>query len=137
MVWKCLELKKASKVHSSWSSKGILKFYSTINERANSVMYENGIVDRNIQGNIRDTRLTISCLLPYLFCLSLKIGLVFGTRKYVSTISRIGTINSYSFKLLFFWKRCSLFKWTGDLSDSFFPFCLISYISRSFWRIWS
>ena len=45
LAWKCRELKRASKIHSSWSSKGVVKLRRSINERPISIMHGSDIVD--------------------------------------------------------------------------------------------
>ena len=40
LAWKCRELKRASKIHSSWSSKGIVKLRYTMNECPISIMHD-------------------------------------------------------------------------------------------------
>ena len=45
LPWKCRELKKASKIHRSWSSKGIVKLRRTMNERPISIMHDSDITD--------------------------------------------------------------------------------------------
>ena len=45
LAWKCRELKRASKIHSSWSSKGIVKLRCTMNERPISIMHDSDITD--------------------------------------------------------------------------------------------
>ena len=37
LTWKCRELKRAGKIHSTWSTKGIIKLRRTMNERAISI----------------------------------------------------------------------------------------------------
>ena len=37
LAWKCRELKHAGKIHSTWSSKGIIKLRRTMNEHAISI----------------------------------------------------------------------------------------------------
>ena len=44
LAWKCRKLKRAGKIHSSWSSKGIVQLRRTMNERPISVMYDIDIV---------------------------------------------------------------------------------------------
>ena len=43
LAWKCRELKRAGVIHSSWSSKGIVKLRRTANERPISVDHEDRI----------------------------------------------------------------------------------------------
>ena len=38
--WKCRELKRASLIHSSWSSRGVIKLRRTINERPINITNE-------------------------------------------------------------------------------------------------
>ena len=45
LAWKCRELKRASKIHSSWSSKGIVKLRRSMNERPISIMHDSDIAD--------------------------------------------------------------------------------------------
>ena len=45
LAWKCRELKRASKIHSSWSSKGIVKLRCTMNECPISIMHDSDITD--------------------------------------------------------------------------------------------
>ena len=45
LAWKCKELKRVGKTHSSWSSKGILKLRHTMNERLISIMHDSDIAD--------------------------------------------------------------------------------------------
>ena len=45
LAWKCRELKQASKIHSSWSSKGIVKLRCTMNECPISIMHDSDITD--------------------------------------------------------------------------------------------
>ena len=45
LAWKCRELKRAGKIHSSWSSKGIIKLRRTMNEKAISILHDDQIVD--------------------------------------------------------------------------------------------
>ena len=45
LAWKCRELKRASKIHSSWSSKGIMKLRHTMNEHPISIMHDSDIAD--------------------------------------------------------------------------------------------
>ena len=45
LAWKCRKLKRASKIHSSWSSKGIVKLRRTMNERPISIMHDSDITD--------------------------------------------------------------------------------------------
>ena len=40
IAWMCRELKRAKKIHNSWSDKGIIKFRRTINERPITVDHE-------------------------------------------------------------------------------------------------
>ena len=40
LTWKCREQKRAGKIHSSWSSKGVIKLRCTMNERASSIENE-------------------------------------------------------------------------------------------------
>ena len=82
LIWKCRKLKRASKIHSSWSSKGIVKLRCTTNERPISIMHVSDIRDlypdfvfregQNQWAIDKVSRLTISYLLPYWFCLSLR-----------------------------------------------------------------
>ena len=44
LAWKCKELKRARKSHSSWSSKGIVKLRHTMNERPISTMHDSDII---------------------------------------------------------------------------------------------
>ena len=37
LAWKCRELKHAGKIHSTWSSKGVIKLRRTMNEQAISI----------------------------------------------------------------------------------------------------
>ena len=37
LAWKCRELKRAGKIHSTWSTKGVIKLRRTMNERAISI----------------------------------------------------------------------------------------------------
>ena len=37
LAWRCRELKRAGKIHSTWSTKGIIKLRRTMNERAISI----------------------------------------------------------------------------------------------------
>ena len=37
LAWKCRKLKRAGKIHSTWSSKGVIKLRRTMNERAISI----------------------------------------------------------------------------------------------------
>ena len=39
LVWKCRELKRAAKIHNSWSNKGTVKLKRTMNERPISIMH--------------------------------------------------------------------------------------------------
>ena len=43
VAWKCRELKRAGVIHSSWSSKGIIKLRCTGNERPISIGHEDRI----------------------------------------------------------------------------------------------
>ena len=43
LAWKCRELKRARMIHSSWSSKGIMKLRCTANERPISIDHEDRI----------------------------------------------------------------------------------------------
>ena len=45
LTWMCRELKRAGKIHSCWSSKGVIKLRRTVNERSISI---------NRTSNIRD-----------------------------------------------------------------------------------
>ena len=45
LAWKCRELKRAGKIHSTWSSKEILKLRHTMNERPISVKHDSDIAD--------------------------------------------------------------------------------------------
>ena len=45
LAWKCRELKRAGKVHSSWGSKGIVKLRCTMNERPISIMHDSDVTD--------------------------------------------------------------------------------------------
>ena len=40
LAWMCRELKRAKKIHNSWSDKEIIKFKRTMNERPISVDHE-------------------------------------------------------------------------------------------------
>ena len=40
LAWKCRELTRASKIHSAFSSKGIVKVCCTMNERPNSIEHD-------------------------------------------------------------------------------------------------
>ena len=40
LPWKCWELKLAGKIHSTWSSKGVIKLRRTMNERIISIEEE-------------------------------------------------------------------------------------------------
>ena len=37
LAWKCRELKRAGRINSTWSTKGIIKLRRTMNERAISI----------------------------------------------------------------------------------------------------
>ena len=37
LAWKCRELKRARKINSTWSTKGVIKLRRTMNERAISI----------------------------------------------------------------------------------------------------
>ena len=43
LAWKCREMKRAGVIHSSWSSKGIIKLSRTANERPISIDHEDRI----------------------------------------------------------------------------------------------
>ena len=43
VAWKCRELKRAGVIHSSWSSKGIIKLRCTTNERPIPIDHEDRI----------------------------------------------------------------------------------------------
>ena len=45
LAWMCREMKRAGKVHSCWSSKGIVKLRRTMNERSMSVINTTQIRD--------------------------------------------------------------------------------------------
>ena len=45
LPWKCGELKRAGKIHSTWSSKEILKLRPTMNERPISIKHDSDIAD--------------------------------------------------------------------------------------------
>ena len=45
LAWKCREVKRASKIHSSWSNKGIVKLRRTINELPVSIIHDSDIAD--------------------------------------------------------------------------------------------
>ena len=45
LAWICNELKRASKIHSSWSFKGIVKLRRTMNERSISIMHDSDTTD--------------------------------------------------------------------------------------------
>ena len=40
LAWKCGELKRAGKIHSSWSCKGVIKLKQTMNEKAISILHD-------------------------------------------------------------------------------------------------
>ena len=44
LAWKCRKLKGAGKIHSSWSSKGIVQLRRTMNEHPISVMHDIDVV---------------------------------------------------------------------------------------------
>ena len=46
LAWKCRELKRASKIHSCWSAKGVVKTRRTMNERPTAINHDtdNGIL---------------------------------------------------------------------------------------------
>ena len=37
LAWKCRELKRAGRINSTWSTKGVIKLRRTMNERAISI----------------------------------------------------------------------------------------------------
>ena len=43
MAWKCKELKRVSKIHSTWSASGVIKIRRTANERALSIKNDNDL----------------------------------------------------------------------------------------------
>ena len=43
LAWKCRELKRASKIHSTWSASGVIKIRRTANERALSIKNDNDL----------------------------------------------------------------------------------------------
>ena len=45
LAWKCRELKRAEKIHSTQSRKGVIKFRCIMNERAISIEYEIELLD--------------------------------------------------------------------------------------------
>ena len=45
LAWKCREFKRAEKIHSTSSRKGVIKFRYTMNERAISIEYEIELLD--------------------------------------------------------------------------------------------
>ena len=42
LAWKCRELKRASKIHSCWSAKGVVKIRRTMNERPTAIIHDTG-----------------------------------------------------------------------------------------------
>ena len=45
LAWRCRELKHAGKIHSTWSTKGIIKLRCTMNEHAISIEDETELSD--------------------------------------------------------------------------------------------
>ena len=45
LAWKCRELKRAGRINSTWSTKGVIKLRRTMNERAISIEDEIDISD--------------------------------------------------------------------------------------------
>ena len=43
LAWKCRELKRAGKIHSYWSAKGVVKIRRTMNERSISITHDTNI----------------------------------------------------------------------------------------------
>ena len=43
LAWMCKELKRARKIHSCWSSKGVVKIHRTMNERAITISHKSDI----------------------------------------------------------------------------------------------
>ena len=45
LEWKCRELKRAGKIHSNWSCKGVIKLRQTMNEKAISILHDDQIAN--------------------------------------------------------------------------------------------
>ena len=43
LAWKCRELKRAAKIHSCWSAKGVVKIRRTMNEHPTAINHETDI----------------------------------------------------------------------------------------------
>ena len=43
LVWKCRELKRASMIHSTWSTRGVIRIRRTANEKALSIKNDNDL----------------------------------------------------------------------------------------------